>query len=330
MSHKKQYSLDQCALYKCRSPMRLEKVLKTEVGDLANISKLINYNNFNIEKNSLGEIRSIQSPSRHLKTIQKRILKLLQKIERPDWLISGEKGKSFIDNGKAHLNARYALTVDIESFYGNCTREYVYSFFYKRMHMPRDVAGIITDIVTYQNSIPTGTPTSQMISYYAYEDMFNEINEVANKYNCTFTLYVDDMSFSSRDYFKHCSLRSEVDIILRKYGHRLKSRKIKFYGKNQSKIITGTIVTPNNTLEVPNKNQKKIYDNFQEIKTFKYLTKKNKQELKLYKTLRGRLTSARSIEQEIFPEINRIISSIKIKEKVSKNSKMKNKLYQKK
>jgi len=323
MNHKKKYPLHQCALYKCRSPMMLEKKLKTEKGVLDDISKIVVYNNFSIEKNFLGEMRSIQSPNRDLKTIQKRILKLLQKIERPNWLISGEKGKSYIDNGKAHLDAKYALTVDIKSFYGNCSREYVYSFFHERMQMDGDVAGIITDIVTYQNGIPTGTPTSQMIAYYAYEDMFNEISKVANKYNCTFTLYVDDMSFSSTGYFKHKTLISEIDIILRKYGHKLKSSKIKYYGKHQSKIITGTVVTQNNTLKVPNRNQKKIYDNFQEIKVIKCITKNNQQELKLYKTLRGQLTSAQGIEDSIFPEVNRIVSSINVEEETSKKAKRK-------
>jgi|AKZA01.1.fsa_nt_gi Reverse transcriptase (RNA-dependent DNA polymerase). len=323
MNHRKKYPLHQCALYKCRSPMMLEKRLKTEKGVLDDISKIIVYNNFSIEKNSMGEMRSIQSPNRNLKPIQKRILKLLEKIERPDWLISGQKGKCFIDNGKAHLNAKYALTVDIKSFYGNCFREYVYTFFYRRLQMDGDVAGIITDIVTYQNGIPTGTPTSQMIAYYAYEDMFNEISQVANRYNCTFTLYVDDMSFSSIEYFKHKSLTSEVDIILRKYGHKLKPSKIKFYGKKKSKIITGTVVTKNNTLKVPNKNQKKIYDNFQEIKVLNRITKNDQQELKLYKTLRGQLTSAQGIENSIFPEINRIVTSIKVDEKSSKKVKRK-------
>lgn len=38
--------------------------------------------------------------------------------------------------------------------------------------------GLCTDIVTYDGGIPTGCPTSQIIAYYAYENMFNEIYRV--------------------------------------------------------------------------------------------------------------------------------------------------------
>ena len=41
-------------------------------------------------------------------------------------LISGEKGKCYIDNGKSHLNSNYFLTMDIKKFYDNCFREYVF------------------------------------------------------------------------------------------------------------------------------------------------------------------------------------------------------------
>lgn len=44
-----------------------------------------------------------------------------------------------------------------------------------------DVAKILTDIVTYNGGIPTGCPTSQLIAYYAYEDMFANIKKIRRK-----------------------------------------------------------------------------------------------------------------------------------------------------
>ena len=54
---------------------------------------------------------------------------LIQKVERPEWLVSGEKGKCYIDNGKKHIHSNYFLTMDIKKFYDNCEREYVFLFF---------------------------------------------------------------------------------------------------------------------------------------------------------------------------------------------------------
>lgn len=59
--------------------------------------------------------------------------------------------------------------------------------------MAGDLAGLCTDIVTYEGGIPTGCPTSQLLAFYAYENMFNEISEVAYKYGCIYSVYVDDI-----------------------------------------------------------------------------------------------------------------------------------------
>ena len=40
--------------------------------------------------------------------------------------------KCYIDNGKSHLNSNYFLTMDIKKFYDNCSREYVFFFFFNR------------------------------------------------------------------------------------------------------------------------------------------------------------------------------------------------------
>lgn len=89
------------------------------------------------------------------------------------------------------------MTVDIKKFYDNCTLDSVYQFFAKMLKTSSDVAEVLTNIVTYDSSIPTGCPTSQIIAFYAYYDMFEEIHAVAQHFGCTFTLYVDDMTFSS-------------------------------------------------------------------------------------------------------------------------------------
>ena len=112
------------------------------------------------------------------KQVQRRILRLIQFVERPEWVIAGTKEKSYIDNGKFHLKSNYALMVDIKKFYDNCQREYVYRFFRNRLLNSPDVAEILTNIVTYEGGIPTGCPTSQLLAYYAYEDMFTKIKHL--------------------------------------------------------------------------------------------------------------------------------------------------------
>lgn len=285
------------------------KLLNINENEFLGIINIVKYHSFEIDKKGEIEKRRITAPEHRIKAIQKRIHELLCKVERPDWLISGEKGKCYIDNGKAHLRSGYILTVDIKKFYDNCKREYVFRFFKDVLKMAGDIAGLCTDIVTYDNGIPTGCPTSQLIAFYAYESMFIEIAEKAKKYGCIFTLYVDDMTFSSTEPFDVNGLKKNIDVLLRKYGHKPKYKKMKYYTKTKSKPITGTIITPENELRVPNRLQQKIYNNFQEVKELqdKELTD---EELKKINSLKGQIQAAKNIESNKFPEMSRLLSMI--------------------
>lgn len=305
----KRYDITQCALYKCISPYNLKKVLKITDEEYRDIVKIVRYHTFQIDKKDGVEKRNITAPDRRIKEIQTRILQLLQKVERPEWLISGEKGKCYIDNGKKHIHSNYFLTMDIKKFYGNCEREYVFRFFRDRLLMAGDLAGLCTDIVTYEGGIPTGCPTSQLLAFYAYENMFNEISEVAYKYGCIYSVYVDDMTFSSEVAFDVKKMRSEIDQKLRKYGHKPKYRKVKYYSHGQYVPITGTIVTGNHELKVPNRLQKRVYDDFQEIKSFEG-RKVTSEEQKKINSLKGRIQASENIEPRKFPEIKRLTKLI--------------------
>lgn len=316
---KQRYPINQCALYKCRSRKRLETLLSIEPGDLKNIHCAIKYHAFEIEKKNSDEKRKITAPDKVLKDVQRRVLTLLQWVERPSWLISGEKGKSYIDNGKAHLSSNYMLAIDIKKFYDNCRRNYVYLFFRDKMQTTPDVAAILTDIVTFGDGIPTGCPTSQLIAYYAYEDMFKLISDCALTYSCQFTLYVDDMTFSSDIPFDHQKLGREIDIILRRFGHKPKYRKLKYYSKEDAKPITGTIVTPEHRLDVPNILQKKVYDNFQLAKQLE-ADGASEELLHVTQALSGQIQASRNIDDNRFPEILRLSQNMRGKVKAEKEN----------
>lgn len=307
----KRYPLHQCALYMCLSKKKLEQLLKLNADDASFLENMIQYHKFSIPKKDSTKLRDITAPANDLKKVQHRILRLLQRIERPQWIISGERGKSYVDNGRAHINSTYLLAADIKSFYNNCRRDYAYRFFTERLKTAPDVAKLLTDIITYEGGIPTGCPTSQIMAYYAYERMFSEIAQVAERYGCIFTLYVDDMTFSSQTPFDPKRLKREIEMILLRYGHRLNNSKVKYYGCNDAKPVTGTIVTREHRLATPNQLQKRIVTEFQSLKEQAHDQALTPEEKSRYATLQGRIYAARNIEPGIFPEIHRKVTAIK-------------------
>lgn len=180
-----------------------------------------------------------------------------------------------------------------------------------------DVAKELTDIITYNGGIPTGCPTSQLMAFYAYFDMFSEISDFAKQYGCKFTLYVDDMTFSSKKPFSPNQFSQIIDCILRKYGHKPKYRKIKYYGPSDYKPITGTVVTPDHYLVVPNDLQNRIYNAFQTVKPLINATTCSEEDAKQILSLKGQIQAARNIEEGKFPEIKRLTNQIKVPNKQS-------------
>lgn len=74
------------------------------------------------------------------------------------------------------------------------------------------------------------------------------------------------MTFSSKELFSKKQLTRSIGYTLWKYGHNPKYEKIKYYTPSDYKSITGTIITPEQILAVPNGLQKTIYDAFQKLK----------------------------------------------------------------
>ena len=87
-------------------------------------------------------------------------------------------------------------------------------------------------------------------------------------------------------------------------------RRIKYYGFSDYKPITGTIVTPEQTLAVPNGLQKTIYTAFQEVKPLVGTEVHSDEDVKRILSLKGQIQAARNIEKGKFPEIRRLTDQI--------------------
>lgn len=262
-----------CKLYEINRRRDLAKLLRiNSCKDLNNI-----YNSYNPYISNNKKKRLIEPiTSKELKQVQKCIQKLLKDIIFDENIFSGIPGKSYIDNGRYHLNCKYIVAFDISKFFPNISREKVYNFFKKQMKNSSDVAKILTDICTididkisnidnnvidYMNEnkirhkkhIPTGSPISCIMSYLANIEMFNEIIDIAEKNKCKVSIYVDDIVISSNNEIKK-QLVEKIASIIRKNGYNIQKKKLKFYGINEFKRVTGNIISKSgDKLVIPNK-----------------------------------------------------------------------------
>lgn len=59
--------------------------------------------------------RLVEAPSPQLKVIQKRIKSALIKCDFPDYVFSGIKGRSYIDNAEKHAGPLFVYKIDISA-----------------------------------------------------------------------------------------------------------------------------------------------------------------------------------------------------------------------
>ena len=289
----KEYDIERSPLYRLRSKRKLAILLKLPE-KYFNTIHIYKYSEF-YENKSDGEKRKINNPENKLKVIQRRLLKLLNRISKPDWLISGKKKKSYVDNAKAHMLQQNVCTMDIEKFYDSTKEFYVYNFFKYGMKMSTDVAKILTSLVTYNGRIPTGTPTSQIIAFLTYNDIFMKIHKLCEDNEIVFTLYVDDITLSSNTLINR-DIKQKINSLLNKKGLNIKNSKTKFYSKKSKKSVTGTIIN-GNSIMLENRKRKEIIELYKEcVNPATYSVEK------LVK-LKGKMSDARQVEKDIFPTI---------------------------
>lgn len=250
MGERRAYPRDQSKLYNIISPAQLRDLLNIKERKLIRIlDRRDNYICWVDEKSK----RDIQKPKPFLDIIHKRIATLLSRIETPDFLHSAIKGKSYVTNAAQHSPNFPSIKIDIRKYYPSVRAQAIFHFFCNRMKCAQDVAGILTKLLTVDGHLATGSSVSPILSYYAYEDMFQEMAALAGERGCVMTCYVDDMVFTGKGATRQ--LIYDMRKIARRY--RLWVHKTKIFSASQPKVVTGVAVTKLG-LRLPNKRQKII------------------------------------------------------------------------
>lgn len=304
----KKYQLNQSPLYKLSNKKKLTEILFILMKDLKQIqignvkiedkqlSNNINYKVVKI-KDKKGKERDTEVPNKFLKKIHKRIANLLSYIETPKYLHSAIKNHSYKTNAETHIGNHSLAKTDISKFFPSTTFQSIFFFFKNTMLCSLDISTILAKICTYNKHLPTGSPLSPILSFYANKKMFDEIYELCNTNNVNFTLYVDDLTFSGNGCFK---TYAKALGIIRKYGYKTKAEKDIKYLAGYTKEVTGVIIK-NNELRLPNKRYKKIRLLEEQIKN----TKEEEKD-KLYKELVGRLREGSQFDKRLIKKIKHL------------------------
>jgi hypothetical protein len=297
----KQYPLKDSIFYKLKSKKKLASILGFP---LSKIYKLKDDSNYHCFEDFTGKKpRSIQHPIRDLEVLHTRIASLLTRIEPPEYIHSGRKGRSHITNALTHLNAEMIFATDIKSFFPSTKRSHIFHFFKRHLMTSRDVAGLMAELCTWNGVLPTGSRISMPIAFLANLPMFRELENLADKHELRFTVFVDDLTYSGKRI--DGKFKEQVRKTIASYGHIMHPRKTKIYKPNDYKIVTG-VALKDGTAFVTNHQHKEIY---QDIEMWKAILKTHHPPLQ--NRLMGRLNSQSLIDPRLKNKSNSIRNSTK-------------------
>lgn len=250
---KKAYPLNQSPFYKLRNKRRLSKILGIDESELKSISAKADelYSEFEVAKKGGGR-RGVENPCRQLKLVQARIARLLGRIRPPDYLFCPVKGRCYVSNAAEHRGQRVVRCLDVKKYFPSTSSKRVFWFFNKVMRCDRDIAAILTRISTYRRHLPTGSPLSPILAYFAHIDVWESISQICEREGYTLTVYIDDVTISGR------SVSSAVIWEIKRAIHRAGLR----YHKEKKFVdvpaeVTGVILD-GDMLSPPNRQLKKL------------------------------------------------------------------------
>ncbi len=227
------------------------------------------YTQFEIPKKS-GGFRIITAPQTSLKILQSKVNQIFTSIYKPKPSTHGFTiGKNVVTNAQKHLRQRYILNLDLQDFFPSINFGRVRGLLMANPYQcTEEVATVLAQICCYDNQLPQGSPSSPIISNMICAKLDSQLQSLAKKYQCIYTRYADDITFSTSRfkfprhlvYFSTESeelvLGHELEKVIEENGFSVNKSKIRLQSKYGHQEVTG--ITVNEKLNVNRKYIRRI------------------------------------------------------------------------
>lgn len=259
----------------------LAYLLKYDAHKLQLLAANVKYNCFTTKKKN-GKDRYIESPKPPLDRILKTIQHYLQccyyaiRTQAAYGFVITKKGeakpRNIVSNAKQHLNKKWLINIDLKDFFHQVNEQEVYQLLLNHFpNMKTALIELLAALCCYNGRLPMGAATSPVLSNYAFINCDKAITKWCNKKNITYTRYADDLVFSSNKPLNENHIKQLISILL-EHNFVPNKNKIKLFNENESKEITGLLVT--DTITIPSDFYNKLGKNILQIKHI-YIAKLN-------------------------------------------------------
>ncbi|MGB1126463.1 MAG: reverse transcriptase family protein [Phycisphaeraceae bacterium] len=192
-----------------------------------------------------GGRRTLDIPSAETKRLQRLILrKVLRNLNTHACATGFDPGVSVAHNAAMHVGQAVVIKLDIKDFFPSTTEARVEHYF-RRIGYSVAAADVLTRIVTHNNSLPQGAPTSPRLSNLINHVLDSQIERYVLKHRGTYTRYADDITISyPEDWSKYVrGTVQQVRRVCRRHGYTVHTRKkLRIVRQHQQQRVTGLVV----------------------------------------------------------------------------------------
>jgi RNA-directed DNA polymerase len=230
----------------------LSKLLNISIKELELLVNCPFYDFYKIPKKN-GGVREITAPEKTLKRIQQKINQFLQAYYyriKPDgvygFTINPKKNDktycNILENAAMHVGRKFVLNMDLENFFPSIKASRVKQLFESGFFLFEEhLSSVLALLTTYQKCLPTGAPSSPVISNFICYDMDVALIEFCKSHQLTYTRYADDLTFSSDEYVEQ-SIIEALKTIIQNHHFKINPKKTRLQSKFRRQTVTGLVV----------------------------------------------------------------------------------------
>jgi len=190
-----------------RSLKHFEAVLgysREDIRWLMNSGDSLRYSYY--KRKSATRKREISPSLLELKDVQNRLKdRVFSNVIFPWYVVGSMKKRDGVLNAKLHSGLLHHFKTDVSSFFDYVTCRNV-NVALLGLGFSRQIAEMITKLVTYKGHVPQGESTSAFIANLVGLTIDKKILQICQGRDIIYTRYVDDMLFSSNHDFQDFSL----------------------------------------------------------------------------------------------------------------------------
>jgi RNA-directed DNA polymerase len=260
-----QQEFDAIYLLSTNNFYHLSKLLQIDESELIHHINEPEYFHYKIKKKK-GGVRSISAPESTLKRLQKRLNFCLQQyyfLIKPAYVhgfvLQPKDSPKFcpiVENACVHTRKKVVLNIDLKDFFPSISAKRVKELFTSEVfRFHENIAIALALLTTYEKKLPTGAPTSPVISNFICLQLDEDLKSYCVENQLDYTRYADDLTFSSHETINSDMILDIISIIL-SHGFNINEKKLRIKLADCRQTVTGLIV--NEKVNVPRKLIKNI------------------------------------------------------------------------